>query len=112
MRKPEWALVTAAIAAVLNWLVGFEWDGLSAGQAAAIMVAINAVAALVVAWRTRPVPPGVFVYAIASLATVGTAYGAHWSQEAVGQFTAALIAVLGLMHRVQVSPIESGEPAP
>lgn len=109
-RKMEWALISAAIAAVLNWLVGFKWESLSAEQAALIMTAINAVAALVMAWRTRPVPPGAYVYVIASLAALGSAYGANWSQEAVGQFTAALIAILGMLHRVQVSPVEAVDP--
>lgn len=109
-RKMEWALISAAIAAVLNWLVGHNFHGLTAGQAAAFMVAINAVAALVVALRTRPVPPGVYVYLIASLAALGAAFGLEFSQENVGTFTAAVIAVLGMLHRVQVSPVEAVDP--
>jgi hypothetical protein len=109
-RKMEWALVAAAIAAILNWIVGFNFNGLSAEQASLVMTAINAVAALVVAMRTRPVPPGVFVYLISSLAALAAAYGLEWSQEAVGTFTAAVIAVLGMLHRVQVSPVEAVDP--
>lgn len=110
MRKPEWTLIAAAIATVLNWLVGFQWDGLSPVQAAALMTAINAVAAVFTAWKTRPVPPQVYTYLIASLAALGTAYGAHWSQESVGMFAAAVVAVLGLITRWQVSPVESVDP--
>jgi len=109
-RKMEWALFSAAIAAGLDWFVGFKLDSLSTGQAAAIMTAINAVAALVVAWRTRPVPPGVYVYLIASLAALGSAYGLEWSQEAVATFTTFVIAVLGMLHRVQVSPVGDVDP--
>lgn len=110
-RKPEWTLVAAAIAAILNWLVGFSWDGLSAEQAAAVMVGINALAAAFTAWKTRPVPPNVWAYLIASLAAVGTAYGAHWTQESVALFTAAVVAVLGAIMRQQVSPVEAVDPA-
>jgi hypothetical protein len=109
-RKMEWALIASAIAAALDWAVGFNLDSLSAHQAAAIMTAINAVALLVTAWRTRPVPPAIYVYGIASLAALGSAYGAHWSQEAVGAFTTMVIAVLGMLHRVQVSPVEAVDP--
>lgn len=108
--KMEWTLIAAAIAAVLNWMVGFGLDNLSTAQAAAIMVAINAVAALVTAWRTRPVPPNVYVYLIASLAALGAAYGLEFSQENVGAFTTAVIAVLGLVARWQVSPVEAVDP--
>lgn len=110
-RKPEWTLVAAAAAATLNWLVGFQWDGLSAEQAALVMTAINAVAAVFTAWRTRPVPPNVWAYGVASLAAVGTAYGAHWTQESVALFTAAMVAVLGAVMRQQVSPVESVDPS-
>jgi hypothetical protein len=109
-RKMEWALIASAIAAVLNWMVGFNFDGLNAEQASLVMVALNAIVAAVVAWRTRPVPPGVYVYLISSLAALGSAYGLEWSQEAVGTFTAAVIAILGMLHRVQVSPVEAVDP--
>lgn len=110
MRKPEWTLIAAAIAAILNWLVGFGFDNLNAEQAALIMTAINAVAALVVAWRTRPVPPQIYTYLIASLAALAAAYGLEFSTQAVATFTAAVIAVLGLITRNQVSPVEAVDP--
>lgn len=109
-RKTEWALVAAAISAALNWSVGFRWDGLSAEQASLWMAGINAVAALFVAWRTRPVLPGVYVYVISALAALGAAYGMDWSQESVALFTSAMIAVLAMLHRVQVSPAEDVDP--
>lgn len=104
--KSEWTLAAGFVAALLDWLVGFQWDSLSAGQAAAIMTAINAVAMLVAAWRTRPVAPQVFTYAVASLAALAVAYGMHFSQESVGQFTAVLLAALAFIGRAQTSPVE------
>jgi hypothetical protein len=106
----EWSLAAAALAAVLTWLVGFHWPSLSAEQAALIMTAVNAVVGAVAAWRTVPRSPQAFVYMIGSLAALGTAYGAHWSQESVSLFSSALIAVLGLVVRWQVSPVESVDP--
>jgi hypothetical protein len=109
-RKMEWTLISAAIAAVLNWVVGFQLDNLTAEQAAAIMVAINALAGGFAAWRTRPIPPQVYVYVIGSLAALGAAYGLEFSQEHVATFTSAVIAVLGLITRWQVSPVEAVDP--
>lgn len=110
MRKPEWTLVFAAIAGFLNWLVGFKLDWLSPGQAAAWIAAISAVAAVVAAWKTRPVPPQVFTYAVTALAALGTAYGMHWSQEQVASFSTFVLAVMALLTRGQVSPVGSGQP--
>jgi hypothetical protein len=116
-RKPEWTLIAAALAAVLDWVVGFKLEALSAEQAAAVMVAINAVVAVVVAYKTRPIPPQVYTYLIASLAALGGAYGLNFNAEHTATFTAAAIAVLGLITRHQVSPVESvdtrvlGQPA-
>jgi hypothetical protein len=106
----EWSLLGAALAAILNWLVGFQWDSLSADQAAAIMAAVTAVVGAVVAWRTVPRAPQAFVYAVSALAALGTAYGAHWSQQSVALFTSALVAVLGLVVRWQVSPVDNVDP--
>lgn len=108
--KPEWTLIAAAVAAILNWLVGFGFDSLSTEQAAAIMVAINAVAAFTMAWKTRPMPPNIYAYLIASLAALGAAYGLHWGQESIALFTAAVNAVMGLIVRNQVSPVEAVDP--
>ena len=103
-RKAEWTLSLAALAAVLNWLVGFQLDFLSAGQAAAWMVAVNAAAGLVAAWKTRPIPPQVFVYVIASAAALTAAYGLTFRQDQVATFTDAILAILALLTRGQVSP--------
>jgi hypothetical protein len=104
MKKPQWNLVIAAIAALLNWLVGFQWDALSSGQAAAIITGINAVAALVAAWKTRPIPPSVFTYVVSSAAALLSAYGLQVNQEHVSTFSTALIAIMALILQGQVSP--------
>ena len=102
--KVSWALVSAAIVAVLNWLVGFGWSALSADQAAAIIAAINDVAGIVVAWRARPVSPSVFTLGISALAALGSAYGLHLSQQMVAAFASAVVAVLALVAHGHISP--------
>jgi O-antigen/teichoic acid export membrane protein len=106
-RRMEWTLVFAAIAGVLNWVAGFGWHALSPGQAALWMVVINAVAGAAAAWRTRPVPPQVWTYLIASCAALLAAYGLHVNQGHVSLFTNAILAVLALITRDQVTPVEN-----
>jgi len=105
-RKAEWTLIIAAIAGVLNWVAGFQLDFLTTDQAAAWIVVINAVAAVVAAWKTRPIAPSVFTYAIASFAALVAAYGFHVDQAQVATFTNAALAVLALLTRGQVSPAD------
>lgn len=102
--KVSWALVMAAIAAVLNWVVGFQLTWLSATQAAAIIAAITAAQALVVALFTRPISPTVFTGAIAAFAGLLAAYGLHFSQQSVASFSTVVLAVLALVLHGQISP--------
>jgi hypothetical protein len=102
--KVSWALVMAAIVAVLNWLVGFRFSGLSADAAAAIIAAITAVAAAVVAFRTRPVSPTVFTGLITAAVTLLGAYGLHFSQQGVASFSTVVLAILSLVLHGQISP--------
>jgi hypothetical protein len=102
--KVSWALVMAAIVAILNWLVGFQFSGLTADAAAAIIAVITAVAALVVALKTRPVSPTAFTGLITAGVTLLAAYGLHFSQQGVATFSTAVLAVLSLVLHGQISP--------
>lgn len=102
--RVSWALVLAAITAVLNWLVGFQWTALNATQASWIIAGISAVAGIVVAWRTRPISPGVFTFAISAFVGLLGAYGLHFSQQGVATFTTALLAVLAVVTHGVISP--------
>ena len=104
MRKSEWVLITAAISAGLDWLVGFGFHGLSATSAAAIMAVITAVGTLVAAFATRPIAPSAFAGLIAAVAALGSAYGMHFSRQGVGFFTVFVLAVVAAVTRGQVSP--------
>lgn len=105
-RKLEWTLMFAVIAGALNWLVGFKLDFLTADQAALWLVVINAVVGVVAALKTRPMPPQVFTYAIASFVALLTAYGLSFDQDQVASFSTLTLAVLALLTRGQVKPIE------
>jgi len=99
------ALWLAAIQAVLSILVGFQWDSLSATQASLWMAAINAVLTVVTAWMIAPVSPVVYTGLFSALAALGAAYGLHLSQEMVGSVNVAVVAVLTLITRAQISPV-------
>jgi hypothetical protein len=103
----EWSLVLAAIAGVINWLVTFKLDFLTPGQAALWILVINAVAGAVAAWRTRPVSPQVWTYLISTVAALLGAYGLHLAQDQVGTFSQMVLAVLALITRDQVTPVEN-----
>lgn len=81
--------------------IGVPW--LSAGQAAAIVAFLAAVA---MAIRTRPVAPALFAAAFSALTAVFAEYGLHWTDAQVGGATGmilGLFAIFGI--RPQVTPV-------
>lgn len=104
-REPT--LWIAVIAAILNWLVGFSWDGLTAIHAVWINAAINAIAAATAASMTRPIAPQAFTYAITTIFGMLTAYGLDFTQEQVATTQMLVLTILALITRNQVSPTEN-----
>jgi hypothetical protein len=101
-REP--ALWIAALAALLGIGVTLGLPFLSPGQAAAIVAVLNAAAAVWMAVLTRPIAPAAFTGATAAAAALLAAYGLHLPQETVGAVNVAVLAVLALLTRGQVSP--------
>lgn len=101
-REPALWVGTIASALSLGTAVGFP--GLSAGQVAALVVGLNAVAALVAGFAIRPVAPVIYTNALGALAAIGTAYGFDVPSETVGAANFLVLAVLSLLTRGQVSP--------
>lgn len=101
-REPT--LVIGVIASVLSVLVTFNLNGLSAEQAALIVVALNAVLGAVNALAVRPIPPAAVTYLIASVAALATAYGFTVGESTVGAVNSAVIAILMFLTRGQVTP--------
>jgi hypothetical protein len=107
----QWTLALAALAGVLDWVAGFGWHALTPAEAAWWITAINAVAAIIAAWKTRPIAPQVWTYGVTAVAALLGAYGLHLNQGSVSAFSTALLAVLALLTHGQVSPaadIKSG----
>lgn len=103
-REPT--LIIAAVASLINLLVTFNLHGLSAVQAALLITLVNAAAGVTAAVMTRPIAPQAFTYFFSSLAAFVGAYGFNISAEQLGSFQVLVLAILALMTRNQVSPVE------
>ena len=103
-REP--ALWLAALQAIVAVVVGFQIDGFSPEQAALWMAAVNAAVGVAMALMTAPVAPSIFGNLFSVLATLGAAYGLDLGQEMVGLINAALMSVVVLLVRPQISPAE------
>lgn len=107
-REP--ALIVGVIAAIVTAALAGKIPHVDAGTAAAV---VAAVAAVLTAWRTRPVTPALFVGVLtAGVALVGH-FGVHLSDSVLVNVTAILIAGLALVGvRPQVTPVNGGGGAP
>lgn len=101
-REPT--LVIQAISALLGVIVTFGIDGLSAIQAAAVVAVLTAVTTAINAAAVRPVAPAAFTGLVTALAVLVAAYGLNVSQETVGAVQVAVVGVLALLTRNQVTP--------
>ncbi|MEU5946325.1 hypothetical protein ABZ793_12275 [Micromonospora sp. NPDC047465] len=101
-REPT--LYIQALSALLGVFVTFGLPGLSATQAAAIVAALTAVTTAVNAAMVRPVAPAAFTGVVTALAVLVAAYGLEVSQETVGAVQVAVVGVLALLTRTQVTP--------
>src|SRR4051812_10657461 len=90
------------IGSILTAGAALGFDFLNAGQAAAIVSFLTAVALAVV---TRPIAPALFTAAFSALAAIFAEYGLHWSDAQVGAITAVILGGFALFGvRPQVSP--------
>lgn len=101
-REP--ALWLATLQAVLTVLVGFQFDFLNAEQASLIVAGVNVIIGVITAWAVRPIAPVAFTAAFSTLAALGAAYGLDMSQEMVASINLAIVAVVTLAARGQISP--------
>lgn len=97
------ALISALIPVVGS--VGLHW--LSGQQAALIVVAVNAIAAAINAYTVRPISPVAFTYAVGAIVAVLGAYGLNLPIETVASINFAVVPILALLSRGQVSPQET-----
>jgi len=93
-----------AISAALAFFVTFGWSGLSATQAGATVAVLAAIIGVLNAWRVRPIAPAIFTTVVTTGAALLSTYGLDFPQERIGQFQLAVVAVMALLTRVQVTP--------
>jgi hypothetical protein len=100
------------IAGVLGVGVAVGLPGLSVDQAAAIIAVVTAVFAVVNAVMVRPVAPAAFTGLVASGAVLLAAYGFTVSQPTLAAVQTAVLAVLALLTRAQVTPVGRHQATP
>lgn len=105
----EPAALIAGIQSILAVAVSFGWlTGLGiAGEdsLAVVMVAINAVGALVVAWYTKDTLLAPVIELFKALLAVGAIYSFTISLEQTGMIVVAITALFGLFNRQATSPV-------
>jgi len=100
VREP--AVIIGIVGSVLTSAAAMGLDFLTAGQAAAIVAFLSAA---LIAWRTRPVAPGLYVAAGSALVAIMAEYGLHLSDAWVGFLTSLVLGGFALFGiRPQVSP--------
>jgi membrane associated rhomboid family serine protease len=104
-------LLLQALSAGLALLVSFQFDQLSAEQAATIVAVLSAVIGVVNAIAVRPVAPAAFTGLAGAVFALLAAYGFNVGQETVGAVQAFVVTVLALVTRLQVTPVADPRPA-
>jgi hypothetical protein len=107
-REPT--LVLQSLSALLAVFVAVGLPNLSAEQAALIIAALTAVLGVVNALLVRPVAPAAFIGLVGAVAALLAGYGLDVSQAVVGAISAAVVSVLALLTRVQVTPVADPRP--
>lgn len=105
-REP--VVVLNTLSAVLGLIVSLGVTPLTAETAGAIVGVISAVLGAIAAAMTRPIAPQVFTAVIAAGVAFVATFGYDVSQGTVGALNVAVLAVLTLLTRGQVSPSPAG----
>lgn len=92
--KREPAVILAIIAAALGLVVTFNPAWLTADQSAAALVAINAIAGLVTAFRVRPFAPTAATYAATCVFELLAAYHFAVPPATIGAFNVLIVAAV------------------
>lgn len=108
-REPT--VIVQTLAAILALGVAFKLPNLTTEQAGLIIAAVYAVLGAFNAFAVRPVAPAAFIGLVGAVAALTGAYGLHFSQAQVGSVSAALVSVIVLLTRGQVSPVADPRPA-
>lgn len=104
-REPTLYLATINAVIVILGTIGLKV--INAENAGYLVVAINAVFAAINAFAVRPISPTTFTYAIGSLVALAGSYGLQFNPETIAAVNTAVIPVLALLSRGQVTPAET-----
>lgn len=107
-REP--VVVLNTLAAILGLVVSLGVTSLTAETAGAIVGIATAILGAIAAAMTRPIAPQAFTAVVAAGAVLVGTFGYEVSQETVGAINTAVLAVLTLLTRVQVSPTPAKQP--
>lgn len=101
-REP--VLWLSALGQVLALAAAVGVPGITSAQAGLITAAATAVLGAVAAARVRPIAPAAFTAAAGAVAALLAGYGVDVPPEVVPALSGAVVAVLALLTRGQVSP--------
>lgn len=104
-REPTLWLAAASSLIIVVGTFGLKF--ISGDQAALLVVAINAIFGAINAYTVRPISPVAFTYALGSIIALVAAYGVNLPDTTVASLNAAVIPILALLSRGQVSPVET-----
>jgi len=91
------------VAMILHW---------SPTQTAAEATIVSALAAIVVAFKARPVAVPAILGAASAIAVASAAFGLHLSADQIAAGTSALNLVLGFLFRAHLTPVASQQGVP
>ncbi|MGQ4513712.1 hypothetical protein [Streptomyces sp. DW26H14] len=100
----EPVVVLNALSAALGLVVSLGVTPLTAPESGGIVAFVTAALGAVAAWRTRPVVPQVFTTVVAAGADLAATFGFHAGQGLIGGVNGAVLALLTLLTRGQVTP--------
>lgn len=101
--QPAFVLAALNAAIMIVGTVGADW--FNGEQAGLLVILINAVAAAITAFVTRPVAPSAFTALISAALAFAGAYGFNLSGETVAAINAAVYPFLAFLTWGNVSPI-------
>lgn len=107
-REP--ALWIATISAVLSVVVTFGLPWLDDGDATNIVAIITAGGAVITAIKTRPIAISAFTGLLSTAAVLAAGYGLDVPQQMLGAVQLAIVAIVTLIARGQITP--AADPAP
>lgn len=108
-REP--VVILNALSAILGLVVTLGVTGLTQDQAGAIVGVISAILGVIAAALTRPVAPQAFTTLVAAGVSFVATFGYDVPQATVGALNVAVLAVLTLLTRGQVTPAPAAQPS-